>query len=117
MYINRYSHDILDRIEKKELTGIKIVTNGIGKIIKKLIKERIITLTVMEEISSEGYTAGKRMFEMLYKEKVFKGHCDVSKSHIILYEKFRGLDKGYGGRNESDRIRYWWNSCKIWTFR
>lgn len=86
LYINRYSHDILDRIEKKELTGIKIVTNGIGKIIKKLIKERIITLTVMEEISSEGYTAGKRMFEMLYKEKVFKGHCDVSKSHIILYE-------------------------------
>ena len=75
----------MDRIEKKELTGIKIVTNGIGKIIKKLIKERIITLTVWRD-SSEGYTAGKRMFEMLYKEKVFKGHCDVSKSHIILYE-------------------------------
>ena len=34
------------------LKGKKIVTNGIGKIIKNLIKKKIINMTVMEEISS-----------------------------------------------------------------
>lgn len=86
LYINRYSHDILDRIAKESLNGLKIVTNGIGKIIKKLIREKIITLTVMEEIASEGYVAGKRMFEILYKEKNLDKNWDVSKSHIIFYE-------------------------------
>lgn len=86
LYINRYSHDILDRMPKESLNGLKIVTNGIGKIIKKLIREKIITLTVMEEIASEGYIAGKRMFEMLYKDKKLENNWDISKSHIIFYE-------------------------------
>ncbi len=86
IYINRYSHDILEKIFPELLKERKVVTNGIGKIIKKLIRERIISATVMEEVSSEGYTAGKRMFEMLYKEKKIEKNWDISKSHIIFYE-------------------------------
>lgn len=86
LYINRYSHDILEKLPVKLLNGRKIVTNGIGKIIKALIKKKIITVTVMEEISSEGYIAGKRMFEMLYKDKNMENNWDISKSHIIFYE-------------------------------
>lgn len=86
LYINRYAHDILEKLPKEMLKGKKIVTNGIGKIIKGLIRKKIIAMTVMEEISSEGYTAGKNMFEILYKDKNFDEKWDVAKSRIIFYE-------------------------------
>lgn len=86
IYINRYAHDILEKLPKTTLSGKKIVTNGIGTIIKNLLKKRIITATVMEEISSEGYSAGKKMFEMLYKEKNLDSVWDISKSRIIFNE-------------------------------
>ena len=86
IYINRYAHDILAKLPKTLLQDKKIVTNGIGKIIKNLIKKRIITATVMEEISSEGYSAGKKMFEILCKEKDLDSIWDISKSRIIFYE-------------------------------
>lgn len=86
LYINRYAHDILVKLPKEMLKGKKIVTNGIGKIIKNLIKKKIINMTVMEEISSEGYAAGKNMFNILYKNKIFDEKWEVSKSRIIFYE-------------------------------
>lgn len=86
IYINRYSHDILDKLPSNLLENKKIVTNGIGKVIKKLIRKKIINMTVMEEIAMEGYMAGKRMFEMLYKGKKMENNWDISKSHIIFYE-------------------------------
>ena len=86
IYINRYAHDILDNLPIELLVNKKIVTNGIGNVIKKLIRNKIIDITVMEEISSEGYMAGKRVFEMLYKNKKIEKNWDVSKSHVIFYE-------------------------------
>ncbi|WP_410208693.1 substrate-binding domain-containing protein [Fusobacterium sp.] len=86
IYINRYAHDILAKLPKTVLQDKKVVTNGIGRIIKSLIKKHIITATVMEEICSEGYSAGKKMFEILCKEKNFNNLWDISKSRIIFYE-------------------------------
>lgn len=86
VYINRYAHDILVKLPEELVKDKKIVTNGIGKIIKKLIKKRIIDMTVMEEIASEGYTAGKRMFEMLYKNRELEKNWDLSRSQLIFYE-------------------------------
>ncbi|MGY0394824.1 substrate-binding domain-containing protein [Fusobacterium sp. SYSU M8A802] len=86
LYINRYAHDILDKVPHNLLEDRKIVTNGIGIIIKKLIRKKIIDITVMEEIASEGYMAGKRVFEMLYRNKEQDRNWDISKSHIIFYE-------------------------------
>ena len=86
IYINRYAHDILAGLPDNLLKDTKVVTNGIGRIIKELLKKRIITATVMEEISSEGYSAGKKMFETLCKEKDLDKVWDISKSRIIFYE-------------------------------
>lgn len=86
VYINRYAHDIFEQLPEELLIDRKIVTNGIGKIIKKLIKKRVINMTVMEEIASEGYTASKRMFEILYKNRNLEKNWDLSRSQIIFYE-------------------------------
>ena len=90
IYINRYAQDIFEKMPKKFLADKKIVTNGIGKNIKKLIKNRVIIATVMEEIAAEGYSAGKRMFEMLYKGEKNISNWEVSKSHIIFLENLEG---------------------------
>lgn len=90
IYINRYAQDIFERMPKKFLEDKKIVTNGIGKNIKKLIKNKVIIATVMEEIADEGYSAGKRMFELLYKGEKNINNWEVSKSHIIFLENLEG---------------------------
>lgn len=86
IYINRYAQDIFEKLSKKTLNDKMIVTNGIGKNIKRMIKNKIITATVMEEIATEGYNAGKKMFDILYKEDIKTGNWEISKSHIIFYE-------------------------------
>ena len=91
IYINRYAHDIYDKIPKNLLVGKKIITNGISQKIKKMIKNGVITATVMEEISAEGYTSGKKMFELLYKGAVETGNWEISKSHIIFLENLNDL--------------------------
>lgn len=87
IYINRYAHDILNEIPKEYLINKYIITNGMGKIIKKLVKEKIIRFTVMEEIREEGYLAGKRMFEILYKNLIEEPKWQKSKSQVITYEQ------------------------------
>lgn len=86
IYINRYAQDIYKKIPKKFLKGKKIITSGISEEIKKLIRNGVVTATVMEEISTEGYTSGKRMFELLYKGAMEKEKWEIAKSHIIFLE-------------------------------
>ena len=86
IYINRYAQDIFEKLPSKILNDKKIVKNGIGKNIKRMIKNKIITATVMEEIAIEGYNAGKKMFDILYKNDAKTGNWEISKSHIIFYE-------------------------------
>lgn len=90
IYINRYAHDIFINISEEILKDKKIVTNGIGKIIKELLRKKIITATLMEEICSEGYNAGKTMFDVLYKDKELDKMWELSKSQIIFYENLEG---------------------------
>lgn len=87
IYINRYAHDILNEIPREYLKNKYVITNGMGKIIKKLLKERIIRFTVMEEIRDEGYLAGKKMFEILYKNSIEDVKWQKSKSQVITYEQ------------------------------
>lgn len=86
IYINRYAQDIYSKIPKKFLKDKRIVTSGISEQVKKMIRNGIITATVMEEISAEGYISGKRMFELLYKGAAGKEKWEISKSHIIFPE-------------------------------
>ena len=90
IYINRYAQEILERLPKKVLKDKKIVTNGISKNLKKLIKKRVVTATVMEEIVTEGYNAGKKMFDILYRDKEYDGNWEISKSHILFLENLEG---------------------------
>lgn len=86
IYINRYAQDIYKKIPQRLLKNKKIVTNGMSKEIKKMIDEKIIVATVVEEVSLEGYLAGKRIFELLYQVNSDKEKWEVSKSHIIFKE-------------------------------
>lgn len=86
IYINRYAYDIYEKMPLEFFHNKKIVTNGSKKNIKKIMKQGKITAIVMEEVLTEGYTAGKLMFEMLYKNKILKNMWEISKSHIIFSE-------------------------------
>lgn len=86
IYINRYSHDSLKKVQKKLLIGKKIVTNGMDETIKKLIKSKIITATVMEQVELEGYTAGKKIFDSIIKNQTMENRWEVLKSRIVFLE-------------------------------
>ena len=88
IYINRYAQEIYDMIDKSILEGKKIVTHGMAESIKNLIKSGIISFTVMEAVFTEGYNAGKMMFEMIYKKNV-NTNWEVSDSKIIFLENLQ----------------------------
>ena len=88
IYINRYAQEIYDMIDKSILEGKKIVTHGMAENIKNLIKSGIISFTVMEAVFTEGYNAGKMMFEMIYKKNV-NTNWEVSDSKIIFLENLQ----------------------------
>ena len=75
-------------IDKSILEGKKIVTHGMAESIKNLIKSGIISFTVMEAVFTEGYNAGKMMFEMIYKKNV-NTNWEVSDSKIIFLENLQ----------------------------
>lgn len=86
IYMNRYAHDTYAEIPINFLTSKKIVTNGISREIKKMIKNGIITATVMEEIAAEGYASARKIFDLLYKCTAESETWEISKSHIIFLE-------------------------------
>lgn len=86
IYINRYAAEIIDKIPYEILKGKKIVTNGINRDIKKLIKEGKITATVFDELYIQGYLAGKTLFDRVFKCKVLSDEDYRVKSHIVFKE-------------------------------
>lgn len=86
IYINRYSQDSLNKIPKKLLIGKKIVTNGMDDLIKKLIKNKVVTATVKEQVFLEGYTAGKKIFDQVIRNYEIVNKWEVLKPRIIFLE-------------------------------
>ena len=86
IYMNRYAQDTYAKIPKHFLADKKIVTNGISREIKKMIKSGVITATVMEEIAAEGYASARKIFDLLYKSTAVSETWELSKSHIIFLE-------------------------------
>ena len=86
IYINRYSQDSLKQVQKKLLIGKKIITNGMDDTIKKLIKSKIITATVMEQVVLEGYTTGKKIFDSIIKNQTMENKWEILKSRIVFLE-------------------------------
>lgn len=86
IYINRYAQDSLNKIPKKLLIGKKIVTNGMDDLIKKLIKNKVVTATVKEQVFLEGYTAGKKIFDQVIRNYEIVNKWEVLKPRIIFLE-------------------------------
>ena len=86
IYINRYAQDSLNKISKKLLIGKKIVTNGMDDLIKKLIKNKVVTATVKEQVFLEGYTAGKKIFDQVIRNYEIVNKWEVLKPRIIFLE-------------------------------
>ena len=86
IYINRYSQDSLNQIPKKLLIGKKIITNGMDDLIKKLIKNGVVTATVKEQVFLEGYTAGKKIFDQVIRNYEITNKWEVLKPRIIFLE-------------------------------
>lgn len=86
IYINRYAQDILKKIPLNKLKNKKIIINGIGNGIRKLIKEQIIIGTVADDVYKTGYMAGRIIFEMLYKGKKNKKDRLITEPRIIFLE-------------------------------
>lgn len=86
IYINRYAQDIYKKLPENILKDKKIVTTGISKEIRELIKKRVVIATVMEEIALEGYLSGKVMFDYLYRGEVKAKELEGLKPHIIFLE-------------------------------
>ena len=86
IYINRYAQDSLNKIPKRLLIGKKIVTNGMDDLIKKLIKNKVVTATVKEQVFLEGYTAGKKIFDQVIRNYEIVNKWEVLKPRIIFLE-------------------------------
>lgn len=84
LYINRYSYDILENIPKKYLKDMKIITNGMGKIIKKLIKDDIVIATITEDALTESYRAGREMFNIIYHGSYEDAKQFISEAKIVF---------------------------------
>lgn len=86
IYINRYSQDSLNKVPKKLLVGKKIITNGMDDLIKRLIKNKVVTATVKEQVFLEGYTAGKKIFDQVIRNYEIVNKWEVLKPRIIFLE-------------------------------
>ncbi|MGL5123895.1 MAG: substrate-binding domain-containing protein [Fusobacteriaceae bacterium] len=86
VYINRYAAEIITKIPDEILKGKKVITNGINKDIKKLIKEGRIIATVFDELYIQGYIAGKILFDKVFKCKFLNEEAYKIKSHIVFKE-------------------------------
>lgn len=86
IYINRYSQDSLNKVPKKLLVGKKIITNGMDNLIKRLIKNKVVTATVKEQVFLEGYTAGKKIFDQVIRNYEIVNKWEVLKPRIIFLE-------------------------------
>lgn len=86
IYSTRFLLDIVENINKYINSPIKVVGNGMGDSMKRLILEKKIIATVVEKWREEGYLAGKFMFEYFYKNHLPKKRHTVIKGEILFRE-------------------------------
>lgn len=63
IFSNRYAQDIISMLSDDFLKDKKIVLSGMGVKVKKLLEEKKVVATVMEEIYEQSYFVGKFIFE------------------------------------------------------
>lgn len=89
IFSNRYAQDIVSLLDEEFLQGKKIVLNGMGVKVRKLLQEGKVVATVMEEIYEHAYLAGKLIFEYLYQGKEKDVNWRKIDSKIIYLENLK----------------------------
>ena len=86
VYINRYAPEIIEYLGEIEKDNYKFVTNGFNEKIRGLIKSDKVVATVSEDFYNQGYIAGKKIFESLYKTSLKRSHEYETKINILFKE-------------------------------
>lgn len=86
LFSNRYAQEIVSLLPEHSLFQKKIVLNGMGEEIRKLLEEEKVITTVAEEVYEQAYLAGKFMFESLYQGKKKETSWRKINSKIIYLE-------------------------------
>lgn len=86
IYSSRFLSDVVIKANRYSKSQLKVVGNGMGKTMEKLILDKKIIATVVERWREEGYLAGKIMFEYLYKNHLPKSKSKIINGEIIFRE-------------------------------
>jgi LacI family transcriptional regulator len=86
VYLNRYAPEIIEYLGEIKKDNYKFVTNGFNEKIRGLIKNNKVIATVSEDFYNQGYTAGKKIFELLYKMDLKKSQEYQTKIDILFKE-------------------------------
>ncbi|MCQ8213089.1 LacI family transcriptional regulator [Cetobacterium somerae] len=86
VYINRYAPEIIEYLGEIKKDNYKFVTNGFNEKIRGLIKTDKVVATVSEDFYNQGYIAGKKIFESLYKTSLKRSHEYETKIDILFKE-------------------------------
>ncbi|MGL4652080.1 substrate-binding domain-containing protein [Cetobacterium sp.] len=86
IYINRYAPEIIEYLGEVKKDNYKFITNGFNEKIRGFLESDKIIATVSEDFYNQGYTAGKRIFELLYKTDIKRSQKFQTKIDIIFKE-------------------------------
>ncbi|MBC2850251.1 LacI family DNA-binding transcriptional regulator [Cetobacterium sp. 8H] len=86
IYINRFAPEIIEYLKPLNKTKFKFVTNGFNQKIRGLIESGEVVATISEDFYNQGYTAGKRVFELLYKTNLKRPQEYKTKIDILFKE-------------------------------
>ena len=86
VYINRYAPEVIEYLGEIKESNYKFVTNGFNEKIRGLIESDKVVATVSEDFYNQGYIAGKKIFESLYKTSLKRSHEYQTKIDIIFKE-------------------------------
>ena len=86
IYVNRFAPEIIEYLKSINKIDFKFVTNGFNQKIRGLIQSGEIVATISEDFQNQGYTAGKRVFELLYKTSLKRPQEYKTKIDILFKE-------------------------------
>lgn len=89
IYINRYAPEVIEYLGEIEKDRYKFVTNGFNEKIQGLIERDKVVATVSEDFYNQGYIAGKKIFEALYKTSLKRSQEYQTKIDVIFKESLK----------------------------
>ncbi|WP_448821912.1 substrate-binding domain-containing protein [Cetobacterium sp.] len=86
VYINRYAPEVIEYLGEIGKDNYKFVTNGFNEKIRELIENDKVVATVSEDFYNQGYIAGKKVFEALYKTSLKRSYEYQTRIDVLFKE-------------------------------